>query len=229
MPRIRVQYKLDKEDVPGLVVLAVRWVALSVAMGCFAWGAYTIYDQHTHQEEAETLFQEAESPARVAPDAPVLAKIKRRVAKLDIPRLGVAGYVEDGLDNKTLRRAIGHAEWSAHAGQDGNVVLAAHRDTFFSGLRGVKLGDIVYLQEAAAKKHRYRVTKVFVVNPEDTWVMQPVANRKMLTMITCYPFSFVGHAPQRLIVQAQLDDDIADTPHRAKAKKRGHRRNRTQI
>jgi LPXTG-site transpeptidase (sortase) family protein len=218
-----VQYQFPKEG-PGIALLMVRWVALSLAMLCFAWGAYTIYDQYSYQQEAEKLFQQttqvqdevvvqplnpkAEPEAETPKQKPLLSTIKRPVAKLNIPRLGVAGYVEDGLDNGTLRRAIGHAAWSAKPGQSGNVVLAAHRDSFFSGLRGVRLGDTVTLQDADSKKYRYQVTKVFVVNPEDTWVMQPIAERKMLTLITCYPFSFIGHAPQRLIVQGQLLEDV---------------------
>lgn len=236
MPRVRVQYQFPKEG-PGIVLLAVRWTALSLAIACFAWGAYTIYDQYSYQQEAEQLFQQTtqvqsaqdevvvqpEHGSRVEPEAapkqkPLLSTIKRPVAKLNIPRLGVAGYVEDGLDNGTLRRAIGHAAWSAKPGQSGNVVLAAHRDSFFSGLRGIKLGDMVTLQDADTKKYRYQVTKVFVVNPEDTWVMQPIAERKMLTLITCYPFSFIGHAPQRLIVQGQLLEDAE--PSAAPATKR---------
>ncbi|BDC49561.1 sortase [Bryobacterales bacterium F-183] len=238
VPRVRVQYQFPG-DGPGFVLLAVRWMSLSLAMACFAWAAYVIYDQYSYQDEADTLFQQAiqhqdETPVPAAPsepapakEPPVLSQIKRPVAKLEIPRLGVAGYVEDGLDSKTLRRAIGHAAWSAQPGQDGNVVMAAHRDTFFSGLRGVKLGDAVMLQSPELKKkHRYVVTKIFVVNPEDTWVMQPVAQKKMLTLITCYPFSFIGHAPQRLIVQGQLiEDKVAPKAVRQKRKSRT-RRNR---
>lgn len=238
MPRVRVQYQFSREG-PGIVVLAVRWVALSLAMVCFAWGAYTIYDQYSYQKEAEEMFLRATQgqgsmPEVVAPETrpapkrkPQLSTIKRPVAKLSIARLGVAGYVEDGMDAVTLRRAIGHAAWSAQPGQSGNVVLAAHRDTFFSGLRGVKLGDTVTLQDPGAKKHRYQVTKIFVVNPEDTWVMQPIAEKKMVTLITCYPFSFVGHAPQRLIVQGQLLEDGGLPKRTAKGKKPlASRRNR---
>ena len=120
----------------------------------------------------------------------------------------MSGIVEEGLDAKTLKNAIGMSLTSAQPGERGNVVLAAHRDTFFAGLRNAKKGDVVVLSTTDGKKHRYRISKTFVVDPSAHWVMNSSPKKKMLTLITCYPFRYVGSAPQRFIVQAEPVDDL---------------------
>jgi len=167
------------------------------------------WQQHWYQKEAEESFKElikAPKPAPApAPAHPAPKKDPDRdkpLAKLEIARLQVFGYVEDGLDARTLGRAIGHSSKSAKPGERGNIVLAAHRDTFFAGLRDVRVGDIVDMQASNGEKYQYKVSKVLVLDPKDTWVMRSSPKRDMLTLITCYPFHFIGNAPNRLVVQA---------------------------
>jgi len=144
----------------------IRWTCLVAALGCFTWGAATWFEQRQHQQEAQESFEEMiKQPAQKS----LKKRNTRPIARLQIARLKVAGYVEDGFDDRTLNRAIGHSPYSASPGQPGNIVLAAHRDTFFAGLQYVRMGDVVDIQAADGKKYHYRVTRVLVVNPNDNW------------------------------------------------------------
>lgn len=130
------------------------------------------------------------------------------IGRVDIPRLSLSAVVAEGDDDKTLGKAVGHLPdtplpWQ----QRGNVGLAAHRDGLFRRLEHIRLNDDVRIVTARGEFH-YRVTKTHIVNPEDVWVLAPTPN-PTVTLITCYPFSFVGNAPQRFIVQAELVNELA--------------------
>jgi len=122
------------------------------------------------------------------------------VGRVVIPRLGVSAMVNEGADNDILSRAVGHVPSTARPGDAGNVALAAHRDTHFRPVRNIAAGDTIEL-ETADGTFEYRVDKMWVVSPKDTSVLQPT-KEPSLTLITCYPFNFVGHAPKRYIVRA---------------------------
>ena len=107
-----------------------------------------------------------------------------------------------GTDDHTLDRAVGHIEDTAEPGTDGNSGLAGHRDGFFRGLKDIARGDTIEL-ETLKGKDIYRVERTWVVNPEEVWVLDPTPTRA-LTLVTCYPFYFIGSAPQRFIVRAVL-------------------------
>lgn len=107
----------------------------------------------------------------------------------------------EGTDNRTLRHAVGHVPRTALPGQQGNVAIAGHRDTFFRGLRNVRLDDEITLT-ASNGTHRYRVDSMLVVEPREVWVLEDTGEA-ILTLVTCYPFNFVGPAPQRFIVRAR--------------------------
>jgi sortase A len=108
----------------------------------------------------------------------------------------------EGTDESELVKGVGHWQASPIAGV-GNIVLAAHRDTFFKGLKEIRTGDEILL-ETAAGKATYRVKQTAIVWPDSVEVLRPSASA-MLTLITCYPFEFFGHAPQRFIVRAEED------------------------
>ena len=110
-----------------------------------------------------------------------------------------------GTDDHTLDRAVGHIEDTAEPGTDGNSGIAGHRDGFFRGLKDIAPGDAIEL-ETLKGKDVYRVERTWVVNPEDVWVLDPTPTRA-LTLVTCYPFYYVGSAPQRFIVRAVLAGD----------------------
>lgn len=130
------------------------------------------------------------------------AKLGTPLAVLSIRRLRLDVPVFDGTDEVILNRGAGRIVGTAMPGEQGNIGIAAHRDGFFRGLKDVQLGDQIELA-VPPQKFVYTVDNIKVVKPTDATVLQP-RTRPSLTMITCYPFYFIGAAPQRYIVQASL-------------------------
>lgn len=131
------------------------------------------------------------------------------IGRIVIKRLQLSAIVKEGLDARTLRRAVGHVPGTALPGEAGNVALAGHRDTFFRPLRDVRVGDRVELETPRAT-FTYQVESIRIVRPSDVEVLDPTPY-PALTLITCYPFNYVGKAPKRFIVRArQLDAAAAD-------------------
>jgi sortase A len=124
------------------------------------------------------------------------------IARLTIPRLHVQLYVVEGDGARELQRGPGHLSGTALPGAAGNCVIAGHRDTHFRVLREIRKGDDVILQTESGQ-YLYRVKHTGVVSPENTAALQPTSNA-VVNLITCYPFSYVGPAPKRFVVQAQL-------------------------
>ena len=122
------------------------------------------------------------------------------LGRLKIPRLHVAAMVREGADSGTLRRAIGHIPGTALPGKTGNVGLAGHRDTFFRALRNIEKDDTIDF-ETDAGTFRYAVESTRIVSPRDVSVLSAAGGRT-LTLVTCYPFYYVGSAPKRFIVRA---------------------------
>jgi len=127
------------------------------------------------------------------------------VARLDVPSVNLSTTVLEGTDDGTLRRASGHIEDTPFPGREGNIGIAGHRDTVFRPLRHIHLGDALNLT-TADRVYRYKISKTLIVGPDDVYVLDPTEH-PTLTLVTCYPFEFIGHAPHRFIVQAEL---IAD-------------------
>ncbi len=124
------------------------------------------------------------------------------VGRILIPRLNSSTLIAEGVSVPTLRRAVGHIPTSALPGEPGNVVLAAHRDTYFKGLGKLRRGDIVRLQ-TRARTYRYQIEQTQVVDADAVEVMRPTRSPS-LTLVTCYPFGTLGPAPRRYIVRARL-------------------------
>jgi len=122
------------------------------------------------------------------------------LGRLRIPRLHVAAMVREGADSGTLRRAIGHIPGTALPGRTGNVGLAGHRDTFFRALRNIEKDDTIDF-ETDTGTFRYAVQSTKIVSPRDVSVLNAAGGRT-LTLVTCYPFYYVGSAPKRFIVRA---------------------------
>jgi sortase A len=122
------------------------------------------------------------------------------IGRLEIPRIGVSVIVLHGIGGGTLRLGVGHVPGTSLPGAQGNVVIAGHRDTFFRPLEGIRSGDVVRVA-TVSRIYEYTVDSVETVRPEDTYVMESRA-RSELTLITCYPFHFMGAAPERFIVHA---------------------------
>lgn len=122
------------------------------------------------------------------------------IAALSIPRVQLSTIVLHGTDTHTLRHGPGHLEHTALPGETGNIVIAGHRDSFFRPLRDIRLDDDIVLDTIGGRFH-YRVTSIRVVGPRDVSVIA-TTSEEVLTLITCYPFWVLGHAPNRFIVRA---------------------------
>ena len=119
---------------------------------------------------------------------------------LRIPRLRIEAALLEGTDDATLDRGVGLIEETARPGTDGNTGIAGHRDGFFRALKDITEGDAIELQTLAGRE-TYRVERIWIVNPDEVSVLDPTPSRS-LTLVTCYPFYFVGSAPERFIVRA---------------------------
>ncbi len=124
------------------------------------------------------------------------------VGRLEIPRLSLSTVVFEGADQDVLERGAGHVPGSALPGDSGNTVLAAHRDTFFRPLRGIRTGDVVKIH-TPRRDNVYVVESARVVEPNAVDVLNPTPE-PALTLITCYPFRYIGSAPERFVVRAVL-------------------------
>lgn len=123
------------------------------------------------------------------------------LGRLELPRIGISVMVLQGAEEATLIAGAGHVPGTPSPGVAGNVVIAAHRDTFFRKLGDVRAGDRIRIA-TTARMFDYVVDSTEIVEPEDIRVMESRA-RAELTLITCYPFHFVGAAPQRFVVHAR--------------------------
>jgi sortase A len=181
-------------------------VLLTTAISLLAYCGYVLADswsfQRTERRQIETLLPGARQialPASVShrpPPAP-----GGLLGRIDIPRLGLSVIVSEGTSRTTLRRAAGHIAGTALPGQRGNVGISGHRDTFFRPLRNIRQDDIIILTTLDGQ-YRYRVVATTIVSPSDVAVLDPGGNQT-LTLVTCYPFYFVGAAPERFIVRAE--------------------------
>ncbi|PWT85655.1 MAG: hypothetical protein C5B57_02555 [Blastocatellia bacterium] len=146
------------------------------------------------------------SPSQIAP----LHAVRERgtwLARLEAPSVHLAATILEGSDDKTLARAAGHIEETAAPGEAGNIGIAGHRDTIFRPLRYIHVGDLITLT-TSDRLWRYRVTETRIVQAQDVYVLNPTAH-SALTLVTCYPFQFIGHAPKRFIVRADLVGESA--------------------
>jgi sortase A len=123
------------------------------------------------------------------------------IGRLEVPRLDISVVVMEGSDAAILRRAAGHVQGTALPGQLGNVAVSAHRDTFFRPLRNIRRDDVIQFTTIRGT-FRYSVVSTKIVQPSDVSVLAS-GNTEVLTLITCYPFYFVGSAPDRFIVRAK--------------------------
>jgi sortase A len=138
--------------------------------------------------------QPNEQPNEAAP------AIRSVIGRLEIPRLNLSVMVREGADERTLSRAVGHIPGTALPGKLGNVGLAGHRDTFFRELRNIREDDAIEF-ETTHGKYRYIVKSTSIVTPRDVSVLR-ASGGENLTLVTCYPFYYIGSAPKRFIVHA---------------------------
>jgi sortase A len=192
----------------------LRWSRhffLATGILVLSYCCFVLLDAKGYQAYQDWQFQQALERARPSAGgggylSPVLAEANRASAespglvaragaplgRIEIERIGLAAMIMEGIDDRTLRRAVGHFPGTARPGQQGNVAIAGHRDTFFRALRHIRKDDEITLTTLTGS-YRYRVDSTEVVENSDDAI---------LTLVTCYPFDFVGPAPRRFIVRA---------------------------
>jgi LPXTG-site transpeptidase (sortase) family protein len=179
-------------------------MALGIAAVAYAGGALA-YGDVAQRYASWKFVQETRAPAAVKRTAPAVdSRVDvhegDRVGRLEIPRLGLSVMVFQGIEERALIAGAGHVPGTPPPGGDGNVVIAAHRDTYFRKLAGILPGDRIRVVTLRGT-YEYVVDSSETVDPRDTQVMES-RDRNELTLITCYPFYFVGNAPKRFIVHA---------------------------
>jgi sortase A len=200
-------------------VLADLLILLGVA-GVIAWvwglgeGALYQYSQAVHFESATAAPVSVEPPKGEPAPVPGIA-IQRLLApalpkpdplllgRLEIPSIHLRVMVREGADDASLRKAAGHLPSSALPGDMGNVVLLGHRDTFFRPLRGIAQGDPIRVKTRKGQ-FDYVVDSIQVVDPEQSLAFGDAPSSKSLTLITCFPFDYVGPAPRRFVVRSRM-------------------------
>ncbi len=197
-----------------------RWKPRIVAQGFFlvagllavGYVASVYAESFIHQADESRNFERAlaQSPS-LAPkavaelsetDPAIKPRIGSMIGKIWIPRLGITAIVDEGITRKTLAVSVGHIPSTALPGQSGNVGIAGHRDTFFRSLRKVQRDDLITFTTLRGD-YRYRVVSIKVVGPNDVAVLESDGGSEILTLVTCYPFYYVGSAPDRFIVRAE--------------------------
>ncbi len=184
------------------------WLVACVLLGYCGW---VWFDARRHQEEGSREL-EKQTAVEVTPEKKVRVRpvYGSTVAKIEIPRLGLSTIVFEGTGDDVLLHGAGHLRSSALPGETGNVVFAAHRDTFFRPLRNLREGDSIDVVTGGGTRH-YVVSNTEVVNPDATEVLQPTPDAT-LTLITCFPFYYVGNAPQRFVARArEVSGDLNNT------------------
>jgi sortase A len=168
------------------------------------YSAYVVIESRLYQ-----AFENRELDRILSTPPPATERARRTppvpgsvIGRIEIPRLGVSAVIRAGSDARTLRLAVGHIAGTALPGESGNIGLAGHRDTFFRRLRDIQPDDEIRIV-APEGTYAFRVENTSVVEPRDTWVLDATPS-PALTLVTCYPFTYIGSAPERFIVRAGL-------------------------
>jgi len=176
----------------------------AIGLSLVGWALAATLTTRLYQARQERAFfpvltETKRDPATTAGADPLV------LGRIEIPRIGVTAIVREGDDDTTLAIAVGHISGTARPGERGNMALAGHRDSFFRALRGIQLQDTIRIV-TPERSYEYAVDSTEVVDPEDTTVLDPTSGT-VLSLVTCYPFNYVGHAPSRFIVRASLVAD----------------------
>lgn len=169
-----------------------------------AWPAANAVRAAAYERMYVRMLENGATTMAGAADKPIAPARGEPIGWLEIPRVGLSGVVVHGDDETALNVGIAHLPETPVPWSGGNSALAAHRDTFFRPLRHVRPADVLRLTTPHGE-FEYRVRETFVVDPEDVWVLGPTL-APTITLITCYPFNYVGSAPQRFVVRAERVD-----------------------
>ena len=163
---------------------------------------FTLLEARLYQVSAKRSLENQIQIEKERPQTQPKTPVKKGdvLGRMDIPRLGMSVAVLQGTSSRVLRLGIGHIAGTPFPGEAGNIGIAGHRDTFFRGLKDIRTNDEIQLQTASGLS-RYEVDWAKVVANDDQRVLAP-STESALTLVTCYPFYFVGPAPKRFVVRA---------------------------
>ncbi|MBN1566394.1 MAG: class D sortase [Acidobacteria bacterium] len=206
----------------------IRWTRrlfFVVGIAALSWAAFALLDARLYQAGQSRRFQQeldglkpsiiidehlhassiVPAPAK---ENPLMAELiyvsgkgRTPLGRIEISTIGLEAMILEGTDARTLRRAVGHIPGTPLPGRGGNVAITGHRDTFFRPLRNIRKDDEIRLTTLSGS-YRYRVDTIKVVEPEDMKVLDK-SEDAILTLVTCYPFYYVGPAPKRFVVRAR--------------------------
>ena len=202
-------------------VEATLWIAGCLAVGycALAYFEAAVFQAYENREFERTLklaapptppslsdrSMERKSSDRNLPESTLAKRTPARqsvmLSRLEIPRIDLSVMVGEGVASQALRLGAGHIPGTAYPAEVGNVGIAAHRDTFFRALRGIHRSDQITLTTLEGS-YRYIVDWTAIVEPTDRAVLASSAE-PVLTLVTCYPFNYIGAAPKRFIVRAR--------------------------
>jgi sortase A len=200
---------------PRRVIRALLFLTGVVCLGIYCYSyvyrtAYQIYEgwrfDHEATEAAPAPEEKAARLPVVLPDPDHGPRSRKAslsasvIGRLSIPRLHLSAIVEEGVDDTTLSRAVGHIPGTALPGETGNIGIAGHRDTFFRALKDLQPHDEIDFTTHAGHFH-YTVESLRIVEPSEVSVLKPDGG-ETLTIVTCFPFQYIGNAPRRFIVRA---------------------------
>ena len=184
-----------------------------LATGLSLIAIWAVADLHSKQAAKAAIVQFRSKNIDVTTHANRDALAENSPAALAILRINkvhISVPVFNGTDESTLHIGVGRIPGTARIGEIGNLAIAGHRDTFFRGLKDISIGDLIEL-ERSAQIDDYTVSQIRIVQPEETSVLNPTTD-PTLTLVTCFPFYFVGSAPERYIVTASLRGSTRPAP-----------------
>jgi len=197
---------------------AIRLLLFLVGLACLGTYCYSYVYRTTYQLYEGWKFDHESPAASPAPEekpaalpvllpdpdhgapAPKNASPAGVIGRISVPRLHLSAIVEEGVDDVTLSRAVGHIPGTALPGETGNIGIAGHRDTFFRALRDLQPHDEIQFTTHSGRFH-YTVESLRVVEPDNVGVLKSDRGQT-LTIVTCFPFNYIGNAPHRFIVHA---------------------------
>jgi sortase A len=180
-----------------------RWLEralIATGVGLLSWGAMVIVEAKHEQEKLRTALNRTLAAPVQAPTPASPLKRGALIGSLKIPRLKLSAMVVEGDDDKTLKRGVGHLPDTPLPWEKGNAAFAGHRDTFLRAMRDISAGDEIRLTTPHGD-FSYRVREIAIVMPDNISGLSRTDD-STLTLITCYPFSYVGNAPKRFVVRA---------------------------
>jgi sortase A len=201
--------------IPKKVAPLMRWCSsalLILSAILLGYWAIVTLDRWRYQRAAESDFRLMENAAAASVDRggrpiPTEAAKSRALissgkpfGRVEIPRLGIGVAISQGIDSRTLRRTVGHIPTTPFPGEAGNIGLAGHRDSFFRNLKDAQVGDSIRVTTPDGV-FEYQIDSLLIVAPDRLDVLRST-QRPELTLVTCYPFYYVGRAPKRFIVRA---------------------------